>query len=580
MFPDESPGGAAPRWERNHPGRFRWELDALRKAGVVPVPDHEALAKGVLVLDITWPLGGREVPLRAVYPDSFPHLRPTVRLLGDPTGFPARHCSPDGELCLLGRDSAQWPASMTLADLLGEQLAHAMNATGDEDPQGEPAEVWWNTLGIEGSYCLVDSAWTLGDCRSGMLKVRYKASDVDGQPVLNLAVVEARDSQGHVLATSASVLPRSLNQTAMVPWIRVAGSELPAGDINSVNVLFEGSEFLRKRRAVVGMGSYQIGLFCIIYDAELQWRRQGIGWLFSTVYTRASTRRGNASRSSGATLAISRTFRAGPADLGARVPGVALLREKRVGIIGAGAVGGPVAVELARNGCKRLHVVEHDLVEPGTSIRWPLGVSAWGARKPRAISGFVEDEYPWTEVVRHEHRIGSGDEDGTQGDEAVLSAVLGDVDLVIDGTASNGVTTLLAERCRGRGIPLIELHATPTVQGGIVARYAPAGGCPICLQYAWHRCEIPKPPGFGDDAGLQQPPGCAERTFTGASYDLLELSLQAVRLAVETLQRPDAERHSVVNTLSLVDDSGRSVPPRWRVDPLPPHAECTCWRRR
>ena len=165
--------------------------------------------------------------------------------------------------------------------------------------------------------------------------------------------------------------------------------------------------------------------------------------------------------------------------------------------------------------------------------------------------------------------------DDVLGDDDVLDAVLPEVDLVVDGGASHGVTTLLADRCRQLGVPLISLFAAPTLEGGAVVQHSGDGGCPNCLEHAWHCGEIAPPPGWGSEDGLTQPPGCAERTFIGAGYDLQELSPQAVRLAVETLSSEDAEE-SLVQTLSFVDEEIRPCPPRWRVDTLPKHPNCGC----
>ncbi|WP_208611028.1 hypothetical protein, partial [Rhizobium tibeticum] len=58
----------------------------------------------------------------------------------------------------------------------------------------------------------------------------------------------------------------------------------------------------------------------------------------------------------------------------------------------------------------------------------------------------------------------------------------------------------------------------------------------------------------------RQPPGCAEPTFTGASFDRQELSLESVRLAVDVLSHPDELKASVIHTLSLHDGVGRLPP--------------------
>jgi len=161
------------------------------------------------------------------------------------------------------------------------------------------------------------------------------------------------------------------------------------------------------------------------------------------------------------------------------------------------------------------------------------------------------------------------------GDDDVLETVLPEVDLVVDGSASHGVTALLAERCRQLNLPLISLFATPTLEGGAVVRHSGDGGCPNCLEWAWDLGKITPPPGRGSDDSLTQPPGCAERTFIGAGYDLQELSLQAVRLVVETLSQKKVG-DSLIQTLSFIDDKNHRCPPCWRVDMLPKHPKCGC----
>jgi hypothetical protein len=248
-----------------------------------------------------------------------------------------------------------------------------------------------------------------------------------------------------------------------------------------------------------------------------------------------------------------------------------------VAVFGIGTIGAPLAIELARNGCRTLHLVEHDLVEPGNTVRWPLGTSAWGQPKLEALRAFLSREYPATSVHNYPHFLGqaANPDAGVPGDDELLEAVLPEVDLVIDASASHGVTTLLADRCRQLGVPMISLFATPTLEGGAVVRHASSGGCPNCLLHAWHDGQIKPPPGNGDDSGLSQPPGCAERTFVGAGYDLQELSLQAVRLAVQTLSDPEADA-SLIQTLSFVSEDGQRTPPNWRVDGLPKHPDCRC----
>jgi hypothetical protein len=122
-------------------------------------------------LSFEWPLDDKLIPLQAIYPDSYPFLRPHIYVT-NPAFFPKRHYSPiDGNLCLLGRDSRQWSSSWTVPELLRNQLRGAFENAADEDPQGEPAEVWWNNFGRPGSYCLIDSSWSLLSAKSGEAEV-------------------------------------------------------------------------------------------------------------------------------------------------------------------------------------------------------------------------------------------------------------------------------------------------------------------------------------------------------------------------------------------------------------------------
>jgi hypothetical protein len=262
--------------------------------------------------------------------------------------------------------------------------------------------------------------------------------------------------------------------------------------------------------------------------------------------------------------------------MGARVPAVKSLRDKTIAVFGLGALGAPLAIELARNGCARLHLIDHDIIEPGNSIRWPLGASAWGRHKTAALAEFIASEYPGTEPVPHDHQIGFFDDAGrAHGDAKLFAGALEGADLVVDAAASHGVTGILGDECRDLGLPMITLFASPNLEGGLVARFAPNGGCPTCLEKAWKAKEIDKPRGLGVETGLHQPPGCAERTFTGASYDLQELTLQAMRMIVRTVTDQAAAAESCVFTLRLADDDS-PVPPQWESNALSRNAACTC----
>lgn len=573
-----------PNWERRFPGLQQRELDTLRTRATRV--EHSVSLDGYWIVELDWPMDdGSVVHLQATYPDTFPSMRPHVRLVGGKEPRPLRHLNPtEGVICLLGRSSNQWHAGLTLADVLREQLSNALNDTGDQDPQGEPADFWWNAMALKDSYCLVDSKWTLGVASSGSLDLRIAlgppaplspVSPVPPFPTVRAAVMAVQDAQGQPLAVWEGPLPEVLKdaRTITVPWARSSETLLPQTDPSTQLRALRRAFSLEGRPQSLG-GGHAVRPFILVHPIEIGVNSYGLGWIMvlEVGHPKAFRPSDKGRKQRPLHQCLIPVLRAGPDDLMVRVPTASQLRGKHIAVFGLGAIGAPVALELARNGCGRLHLIEHDSVEPGNTVRWPIGVSAWGRRKALAIAGFIAGEYPGTKVIPHQQMIGAIN---NPPDSTLLNEVLGEVDLVIDATVAWGVTQSLEILCRERGIPLLQLFATPTLQGGAVIRLAGSGGCLVCLEHAWDQGEIIRPPGSLEEDVLTQPVGCSERTFTGASYDLQEVSLQTVRLAVQTLTATEPIS-SLVQTLSLVDANGKSAPPQWREDPLPRHPKCTC----
>lgn len=563
---DGSPLPSAPFWGRRWPGRVTAELDHLRALAVGPVEvDEEYLANGILRASFDWRLPDeRVVRLQATYPDTFPRLRPHVQLLGDPSTFPKRHVGPNGELCLLGRDSRFWLAGTTLADLLSTNLENALYGVGEEDPQGEPAEVWWNNFhgAGGGSYLLVDSGWDLKGASGGLVEIIYRFDDHPDHPSFRGVVKQIWNGDGDQVAERTQPLPPSLKGTSRMVATWKRRDDLPMPSDQGMRELIESMDY-HGRHENTSFGSIRPSL--TVKSSELQFQKSGDGYVCVVTISR---KRGN-NRSVG--YLVVPVYRDGETDLGHRVPAVEALRTARVGVVGLGSIGSPVAIQLARNGVGKLHVLDHDVVEPGNTVRWALGSSAWGQPKAAAVADYVGREYARTEVVPHQLHVGFGATDGR-----ILEQLVDDCDLVIDASASTGVTRHLADICKEKGVVLVSVAATANLKGGTVSIYHPNGACPICREYAYHNGVLPMAPGAEDYSELTQPPGCAENTFTGESYDLEELSLQAVRAAVAILSG-NAAAMSQIQTLELHDGTSR-IPPRWSSHDLAFADGCSCPR--
>ena len=595
--PDEEEAallGALP-WERRFPGRVAAEIDALKFRGVDPAINSVALANGRLALELDWPLSdGTVAELLAIYPDSYPHIRPSVRLRTLPGGrLPSRHVAPGGnEICLIGRDARQWAPETLLAELLETQLEAALTGSGPEDPQAEPAEVWWNGMGHPSSFCLIDTAWDLEDAKGGELVLRYRTVPLPENarqpfvgkrlPGIQACVEEVRRRDGTVLHRWTGSLPRELaaaREMLVIPWVMVDGGLLPRPTPGEylTRFLAERPRFLKGYSPRKITAHISALAFAMVSRGEVAHGEQGVLWSIPLHLGPPSAfhdKRGKKNKK--ITLqGTLKVYRAGRDDLGYRVPALRTLRDKRVVVVGAGAIGSPVVVDLARNGCGRIDVVDHDEVEPGPTVRWALGTSVWGKAKTDGLHSFIAANYPGTEVCGHPHQIGLNPISGP-GDDAVLRPLVEAADLVVDCSASHSVTAYLADLARQAAVPLLTAHATPSVEGGEIVLHTCEGGCPTCLLHAKHDGAIGSPPGEGDgEDDIRQPAGCAERTFIGASYDLQELSLQTVRTAVEALGG-EVAKGSTVFTLSLADGDGNRIPPSWSRSSLPPHPQCNC----
>jgi hypothetical protein len=477
----------------------------------------------------------------------------------------------DGNICLIGREARQWVPELGLARLLAEKLEQALTGSGDEDPQAEPGEVWWNSLGLNNSFVLVDSGWDLAGQTGGKLKLRYSVGS-GAEPEFRAVVEEVLDESGASLVAWTGMIPPDLRdgKVLSIPWARYGEPLVPSPGLSELGALITG-ETLFKRPLGRMLAPKLCGeIYGILYPSELSFGCRGDAWLFPLL---VGPPKAFGPKAKGQVkLRTVPTLRAGAADVGARVPAVQHLRNKCIAVVGMGALGAPAAVELARNGCGELRLLDFDRVEPGNSIRWPLGTSAWGRLKVEALQQFISTQYSWTSVVSISHRI--GDVGSPEGDEAHLLNLVDGADLVLDCAANFGVTTSLDDICRARNVPLISVWATPPVTGGGVVLFRSGSGCPTCLEHHHHTGSIARPPGLGEESGLHQPPACAERTFAGSSTDLQELALEAVRMCVQ-LTGENPPTSSVLETLALADAAGNRVPPSWRVEPLPVHDDCS-----
>jgi hypothetical protein len=583
--PTEASQGSAgrvtvPPWWKSELGRVEYELTQLNAADIDYEIDEREKADGILVIHLKVPTEAGDHRLVVRFPDVYPYTRfeviaPEMRL--------ERHQNPvSGQLCLIGRATRNWSPSNTLASLLKEQLPKllhtARNATFSEvetieEHQGEPLSDYYTYH--KDNMLMVDATWPLGfDARSGVMTVGLE--DRPDQQGLRGAVLALKDEQGQVLIEAEPVFSRLYRKHLEFRWVKLDEPIREANPERFFEALYAHNPRLSqpKWKQYKGKNHDLVG---VIFPEEQRWREQGNGWVFAV----RSTQYGQSKGGMTTELSLARAGRASRADLTERVPELRSLSSRSVALIGLGALGAPSAFELARCGIGELRVLDHDYVDPATTMRWPLGLTAAGKSKVAAVADFIAANYPHTEVVSIENRLGACRPNATMpSDNKILEDLFAGIDLVYDASAELGLNHLLSDQAAARGVPYICVSTTHGAWGGRLIRTRPGGqtaGCWMCHQWGINEGEIPTPP--ADPRGDIQPAGCSDPTFTGAGFDVASVALAGVRLAVSTLVAGEAEAYPEIGwdvaILHMRDENGRLlIAPRWDTYPLGRHPEC------
>ena len=139
-------------------------------------------------------------------------------------------------------------------------------------------------------------------------------------------------------------------------------------------------------------------------------------------------------------------------------PDARALRDRRIALFGAGALGGHVAVTLAESGGGFLRPVDADVLTPGNVVRHVAGHDWVGAAKVRAVEAMINSHAPWCKVTCVAKSPLRPSE---------IDALISDVDIVVDATGNAAATFAVAARARNAGLPFV---SGALYRGGRIAR--------------------------------------------------------------------------------------------------------------
>ncbi|HRO15064.1 MAG TPA: HesA/MoeB/ThiF family protein [Paracoccus sp. (in: a-proteobacteria)] len=188
--------------------------------------------------------------------------------------------------------------------------------------------------------------------------------------------------------------------------------------------------------------------------------------------------------------------------------GQARLAGAHVLVVGAGGLGAPVCLYLAAAGVGRITLADDDAVSLSNLQRQVIfAIRDVDRPKAAASADAMERLNPHVAVTPLLRRIGADD-----------AALVGQHDLVIEGTDSFASRAAVNAACVAAGVPLIA-GAIAQWEGQVTV-YDPARGAP-CLA-----CLFPEPPAPG------LAPGCAEAGVVGALPGVIGslMALEAIKL--------------------------------------------------
>lgn len=210
-----------------------------------------------------------------------------------------------------------------------------------------------------------------------------------------------------------------------------------------------------------------------------------------------------------------------------------LLQEKKVVLVGCGAVGGHMAIQLAQSGIFNLTLIDHDLLTPDNIFRHVLGKKNLGKSKADALKIELENKFPYMKVNAFSVKINE-----------VLTKSLFDLnkcDLIIMATGDDNLSLKINESLLANGIhpPILYTWLEPYGIGGhVLITNLERVGCFQCLftpveqegQFSNRASFVALGQIFTKDIS-----GCANRYTPFSSLDATITAAMATRIACKAV---------------------------------------------
>lgn len=508
-------------WFLNDLARLYREREAIRElesraewlGGTTWLFDRTLAVEAIIVV------GGREYPVRMIYPNYFPDVPPIVRPRDQGARWSSHQYSHSGALCL------EWGPDTWHPDVTGSQLLESAYRLLSLEEASE--EAGHDIVPSRHSLSLGQSLW-------GSYSRFWYGSPL--QAHLASLPVGSRgtfDFSSHWQGGEGLYLVQKVEVEGGEAW---ADEAIPEGmrATPEVGYLRSGRFFVVEATPILEADSPSLAAF--------EWHLKSCGWsdlgLGDGIAAILVADRRGMPRLYLITSASPRTLipipsfssEAGSED---RNPiQLRTLREKSIGIVGLGSLGSKIALSLARMGASRFFLVDEDVLLPENVGRHALDWLYVGYHKVDAVRDALRRIRAGIEVEVSRINL-----TGQESNAALSSALkrLGQCDIVVDATAEPEVFNLLASVSSTHHRPLVWAEVYAGGIGGMIARSRPGiDPRPHRVRGAYHgfTAENPVPE-------LVTTRDYAARTLSGATMmasdgDVSVVAASAARLAADT----------------------------------------------
>ncbi|WP_407572394.1 ThiF family adenylyltransferase [Deinococcus altitudinis] len=457
------------------------------------------------VLDLTIPIEGNDVELRIGLTTFFPHVLPFVQLVGDTAGLSeglTAHVSRNGDICYLPTREAVNDPSNPLG-VIHEALSRAMETLLSAWTASDNTEIldefnaYWQVSARPGSAAVLQAYFTPDD-QARTLQL-WRASDRLTYSPVSRSVPWRRTTQGRAspavavaddiqdindfsprttpefgpasrtvlylpLLPTPVLLPPLPNQRWSPDDLRrIVRASLSPENLTRLDNLLEHR---RSKSDLIVLGIPRPG-------------REGVG-AYELISVQLDGMRDNhvlkpSGGVAGVRLQPGLVQRRDRQLIMQRGGSDDTLSDKRVLLLGCGALGGHLAFGLASAGIGHLTLVDFDVFRLANTFRHVLGRRFVGKSKVSAMGVALRERYPYLHIVPHFERT-----------EALIGAGidLGTFDLIIDATGNSTHHLTLAGMLKastGHPPVLLTWLEALGLGGHTLSVFSEKPGCPRCL---------------------------------------------------------------------------------------------------